>query len=79
MPEFFGRKSQEMPPAYRPNGAIHVLDVEAFKRERSYFGAPLVGYVMPRERSIDIDTEEDLRDAELKLALSDHSEPTSNN
>lgn len=68
MPEFFGRKSQEMPPAYRPNGAIHVLDIEAFKRERSYLAAPLVGYVMPRERSIDIDSEEDLRSAEFLLA-----------
>ena len=70
MPQYFGRKSQEMPPAYRPNGAIHVLDVEAFKRERSYLAEPLVGYVMPRERSIDIDTEEDLRAAEQQLSLS---------
>ena len=68
MPQYFGRQSQDMPPAYRPNGAIHVLDVDAFKRERSYLAAPLVGYVMPRERSIDIDTEEDLRAAELRLA-----------
>lgn len=68
MPQYFGRQSQDLPPAYRPNGAIHVLDVEAFKRERSYLAEPLVGYVMPRERSIDIDTEEDLRAAELRLA-----------
>jgi CMP-N-acetylneuraminic acid synthetase len=73
MPQYFGRQSQDMPPAYRPNGAIHVLDVEAFKRERSYLAEPLVGYVMPRERSIDIDTEEDLRAAELRLALTNPS------
>ena len=79
MPQYFGRKSQEMPPAYRPNGAIHVLDIEAFKRERSYFGAPLVGYVMPLERSIDIDTEDDLRAAELRLALNLPSGPASKN
>ncbi|MEQ8356267.1 MAG: acylneuraminate cytidylyltransferase family protein [Kiloniellaceae bacterium] len=75
MPQYFGRKSQEMPAAYRPNGAIHVLDVEAFKRERSYLAEPLVGYVMPRERSIDIDTEEDLRSAELQLSQSLTSSP----
>ncbi len=79
MPQYFGRKSQEMPPAYRPNGAIHVLDVEAFKRERSYLANPLVGYVMPLERSIDIDTEEDLKAAELRLALNAPSRPTSKN
>lgn len=71
MPEYFGRKSQELPPAYRPNGAIHVLDVEAFKRERSYLAEPLVGYIMPRERSIDIDTLEDLRIAEAQLTEAD--------
>ena len=79
MPQYFGRKSQEMPPAYRPNGAIHVLDVEAFKRERSYLANPLVGYVMPLERSIDIDTEEDLKAAELRLALNTPSGPSSEN
>jgi CMP-N-acetylneuraminic acid synthetase len=69
LPQYFGRKSQEMPAAYRPNGAIHVLDVEAFKQAGTYFGTPLIGYVMPRERSFDIDTEEDLQAAELHLAL----------
>lgn len=73
MPQYFGRQSQDMPPAYRPNGAIHVLDTMAFKRERSYLASPLVGYVMPLERSIDIDTEEDLRAAELRLSLTGKS------
>ena len=69
LPQYFGRKSQEMPKAYRPNGAVHVLDVKAFRRARSYVAQPLVGYVMPRERSFDIDTEDDLRAAELHLKL----------
>ena len=69
LPQYFGRKSQEMPKAYRPNGAVHVLDVKAFRRARSYVAQPLVGYVMPRERSFDIDTEDDLRAAEFHLKL----------
>ena len=69
MPQYFGRKSQEMPRAYRPNGAVHVLDVAAFRRAKSDLAQPLVGYVMPRERSFDIDTEDDLRAAEVHLAL----------
>lgn len=66
-PEYIGRKSQQMPAAFRANGAIHVLDVTAFERARSYYAEPLVGYEMPWERSIDIDTEHDLRFAQSML------------
>jgi CMP-N-acetylneuraminic acid synthetase len=66
-PEYVGRKSQDMPEAYRANGAIHVLEVAAFERERSYYAQPLIGYEMPWQRSIDIDTEHDLRFAESLL------------
>ncbi|MGF1631588.1 MAG: cytidylyltransferase domain-containing protein [Kiloniellaceae bacterium] len=69
LPHYFGRRSQEMPKAYRPNGAVHVLDVRAFREAKSYLAQPLVGYVMPRERSFDIDTEADLRAVECHLAL----------
>lgn len=66
-PEFIGRKSQQMPKAYRANGAIHILDVQAFQRERSYYAQPLLGYLMPAGRSVDIDTIDDLRYAEFLL------------
>lgn len=64
---YIGLKSQSMPKAYRANGAIHVLDITAFQREKSYYAQPLIGYVMPHERSIDIDTESDLKYAEYLL------------
>ncbi|MCE9550495.1 MAG: acylneuraminate cytidylyltransferase family protein [Betaproteobacteria bacterium] len=67
-PEYFGRKSQEMPAAYRPNGALHILDVPAFEREQSYVAQPLYAYVMPWQRSVDIDTAADLHQAEALLA-----------
>ena len=67
MPRYFGRRSQDLPRAFRPNGAVHIVDVCAFRRERTLFGSPLVGYVMPRVRSFDIDTADDLRAAELCL------------
>lgn len=67
-PEYFGRKSQEMPSAFRPNGAIHVLDVAAFEAAGSYFGQPLYAYEMPWPRSLDIDTVADLQMAEAVLA-----------
>ena len=65
--EYIGRKSQEMPQAVRANGAIHVLDVAAFEQARSYYAQPLLGYEMPWERSVDIDTVHDLRLAESLL------------
>lgn len=68
IPERFGRKSQEQPAAYRPNGALHILDVAWFQRSRSYLAPPIIAYVMPRERSIDIDTEADFADAESLVA-----------
>lgn len=67
-PEYMGRKPGQLPPAYRCNGAIHVLDVEAFEREKSYYAQPLTGYLMPPERSVDIDTAEALALAEALLA-----------
>lgn len=65
--EYIGRKSQEMPAAYRPNGAIHVLDVKRFETERSYYVKPLRPFVMPIERSVDIDNPVDLEFAEALL------------
>lgn len=71
-PDFFDKKSQELPVAYRPNGAIHILDVHAFEKERSYSARPLHGYIMPLERSIDIDTAHDLNFAESTLHTNGH-------
>lgn len=67
-PHYIGKKSQELPLAYRCNGALHILDVASFEQERSYYAQPLVGYPMPRERSVDIDTADDLLEAERLLA-----------
>ena len=76
-PDKFGRKSQEQPAAFRPNGAIHILDVPWFRQSRSYLAPPILAYVMPRERSIDIDSEADLREAESLLAAASLERPVS--
>ena len=70
-PEYIGKKSQELPSAWRANGAFHILDVSAFEKAKSYYAQPLHGYPMPRNRSIDIDCEEDWQEAEQFLAKSD--------
>jgi CMP-N-acetylneuraminic acid synthetase len=63
-PQFIGKQSTELPSAWRANGAVHVLDVAAFEREKSYYAQPLIGYPMPLQRSVDIDSENDWQEAE---------------
>lgn len=66
-PEHGAKRSQQLPAAWRPNGALHILDVAAFEKARSYFGKPLLGYPMPAERSVDVDHEADFLEAERLL------------
>ncbi|MEL6510353.1 MAG: acylneuraminate cytidylyltransferase family protein [Pseudomonadota bacterium] len=66
-PEHFGKKSQEMPKAYRPNGAIHVVGIDRLRAEHSYVASPVIGYEMPQERAVDIDNPLDLAVAEALL------------
>lgn len=67
-PQYSGKKSQEMPLAYRPNGAIHILDVPAFEQAKSYYAQPLLAFPMPAERSVDIDNAFDLAIARCMLS-----------
>jgi CMP-N-acetylneuraminic acid synthetase len=67
-PEHSGKKSQQMPRAYRPNGAVTVLDAAEFQARRSYYFYPMASYLMPRERSVDVDDAGDLVLAESILA-----------
>ena len=63
-------KSQELPPAYRCNGAIHILRVPFFQKTKSYTCAPLTMYEMGRNESVDVDTQEDFDFAEYLLSKS---------
>ena len=67
-PECLDKKSQELSPTYRINGAVIVISVDLLLKHQSYFVEPLGGYQMPAERSIDIDTEMDLRLAEFMIS-----------
>ena len=52
-------RRQDLPPVYVLNGAVYVARCEGLRRERSFVGPRTVGYVMPAERSLDIDTPAD--------------------
>lgn len=59
-------RRQELDKYYRENGSIYWIDADKI-RERTYnfYSDNCYGYVMPRERSIDIDNSLDLRIAEI--------------
>lgn len=65
-----GVNRQTLPQTYRQNGAIWVLRWEDFLRSGSFVVDPAVPYLMPRDRSVDIDTAIDLAFAELLLQRS---------
>lgn len=52
---------------YVPNGAIYILDYQLLKNERTYYTDDTIGYLMTKEKSIDIDTEDDFKYTEYLL------------
>jgi CMP-N,N'-diacetyllegionaminic acid synthase len=60
-------RSQDYKEIWRPNGAIYLHWGPQFMRHRNFFQGRVHGYYMPRELSVDIDTEADARLAELRL------------
>ncbi len=60
-------RHQLLPQVYRLNGAVDVVRTSAVERNGSLLSGPAAAYVMPAERSVDIDTELDLRVAEALL------------
>jgi len=67
------RNRQELPTYYRLNGAIYVSQVDYLLANHDFLGPETFAYVMPRERSVDIDTMVDWRLAESLLG--DRSSP----
>lgn len=50
------RRRQDLPPAWCLNGAVYAAHAQWLCRERSFLVPQTVGYRMPTERSLDIDT-----------------------
>lgn len=59
-PELLDLRSSDLPPLRVDNGSTYIVDVAAFREQRTLCGRALRGYEMPMSRSIDIDTPEDL-------------------
>jgi len=53
------RRRQELPKVYALNGAVYVADSLWLAKHKSFLTEDTIAYVMPKERSIDIDSEFD--------------------
>lgn len=51
----FSTRSQDCEQLFFPNGSIYISKVSAFLSSGTFFGRPMLAYVMPAERSFDID------------------------
>ena len=60
-------RRQLLPSVYRLNGAVDVTRCQTVLETKKLYSGEMKGYIMPVERSVDIDTELDLALAELLL------------
>ncbi len=61
---------QDFPDAWRLNGAVYAADVRWLIQSKTFIGPATIGYAMPAQSSLDIDTEEDLLRADAVLTES---------
>lgn len=61
------RRRQELGTFYRLNGAIYLVETRRFKTDRFFYKKGSYAYIMPQERSVDIDTPLDFAVAEAVM------------
>jgi CMP-N-acetylneuraminic acid synthetase len=57
-------RRQDLPSVYMPNGAIYIVNIDAFRISGGFMTDRTSCYVMPITRSLDVDTESDLKSIE---------------
>jgi len=65
--EVKGKNRQQLPKNYRLNGAVYVSKVEELLKHKGFVHEGTYAYIMPSNRSIDIDNEVDFKLAELLI------------
>lgn len=51
-----GTRRQDFPPAYRRSGAIYAMRRDLLMKDGRLYGDNIVGYIVPSDRSVDIDS-----------------------
>jgi N-acylneuraminate cytidylyltransferase/CMP-N,N'-diacetyllegionaminic acid synthase len=65
--DIINKNRQEFRHFYRLNGAIYLAFCDYLLKKKSFFAAETFAYIMPKERSVDIDDEIDFMFAEFLL------------
>jgi CMP-N,N'-diacetyllegionaminic acid synthase len=73
-PHIKANRRQDLPNAYVLNGAVYAADSAWLIQERKFISPTTKAYMMPSERSMDIDTLEDFNYLEWKLNAGWHDE-----
>lgn len=60
-PELIEKRASDLPKMYVDNGSTYAVRVKDFLLSKTFYGPLLKGYHMPNERSVDLDTERDLK------------------
>lgn len=61
-------RRQDLPVSYRLNGAIYIAQIDWLKHNKSFLTDETIAYVMPKERSVDIDDIIDFQIADFLLS-----------
>lgn len=64
-----GTPRQKLSQPFVLNGAVYVASVESLRKSRTFVGPRTLAYIMPRDRSVDIDNRADFLVAEALLQL----------
>ena len=65
--EIKGKNRQQLPKNYRLNGAIYVSKMDEFAKYKGFIHEGTFAYIMPSNRSVDIDNEIDFKLAEILI------------
>ncbi len=65
--EYLNKRRQDLPKLYLPNGAIYISTKDSIENYRGFLTDNIHPYIMPPERSIDVDTELELKLCETLL------------
>jgi CMP-N,N'-diacetyllegionaminic acid synthase len=69
--EYKEKRRQDLPVYYRLNGAIYIVDYKFLIESQDIYRQGCYAYIMPRERSVDIDTINDFLYAEILMGKQD--------
>jgi N-acylneuraminate cytidylyltransferase len=64
-PEYVGVQSQFHPNLVASNGTLYWARTGVFLKTQSFYGKKLLGYKIPKFRTVDLDSEEDLKFARI--------------